>query len=126
MPSDSRKNLLRFSYLLTGLSALSLIMSATMKLTHAPELVQNFAALGFPETALLPIGIVELLAVILYLIPRTSVVGAVLITGYLGGAIATHVRLGEAFIIPLIIALVAWAGIYFREPRLRELLPFRK
>jgi MFS family permease len=126
MPSDSRRNVLRFSYVLTGIAALILLMSATMKLTRSPEVLQGFAAQGFAESAILPIAIVELLAVLFYLIPRTSVVGAVLITGYLGGAIATHVRLGEAFIVPLILALVAWGGIYFRDPRLRELLPFRK
>ena len=73
------------------------------------------------------IGLLELACVIVYAIPRTAVLGAILITGYIGGAIATHVRISDpAFIAPLFIALLAWAGLYLREPRLRPLLPIRK
>jgi hypothetical protein len=64
-----------------------------------------------------------LLSVVCYLIPRTAVLGAVLLTGYLGGAIATHARLGEPFVAPIILGVVVWAGLWLRDPRLRALLP---
>jgi hypothetical protein len=75
---------------------------------------------------LLPIGIVELLCVIVYAVPRTSILGAVLLTGYLGGAIATHVRVGDMFIPPLVLGVLVWGGLYFRSARIRSLLPIRK
>ncbi len=73
------------------------------------------------------IGIIEALCAVLYVIPRTAVVGAILVTGYLGGAVATHTRIGDPSLIgPLIFGVMAWAGLYLREPRLRPLLPLRK
>lgn len=73
-----------------------------------------------------PIGIVELLCVVVYLIPRTSVLGAILITGYFGGAVATHVRVSDAFVIPLVLGVLAWGGLFLRDARLRELLQLKK
>jgi hypothetical protein len=87
--------------------------------------MQGFARYGYPERALLPIAIVELTCVILYAIPRTSVLGAILLTGYLGGATATHVRVGEPPIIAIIVGIVVWLGLYLRDQRLRALVPLR-
>ena len=108
---------------LSALCALFLTFSAVMKLAHPPSLGEGFKHLGWPVTTALWIGVVELLCVVLYVLPRTAVLGAILVTGYLGGAIATHARLGEPFIAPLILGIVAWAGLWLRDPRLRALLP---
>jgi hypothetical protein len=73
----------------------------------------------------LPLAILELTCVIVYLVPPTSVLGAVLLTGYLGGAICTHWRVGDMFVVHIVLGLVIWLGIYLREPRLKALLPLR-
>jgi hypothetical protein len=72
------------------------------------------------------LGILELVCTVLYAIPRTAVLGAILLTGYLGGAIATHVRIGDDFTPPVIMALLLWGGLYLRDARLRALLPLRR
>lgn len=112
--------------ILSAVPVLLLIMSAVMKISRRPEVVQGFVGQhGFPASAILPIGIVELLCVVLYLIPWTRVLGAVLLTGYLGGAIVTHVRIGESFLAPLGVGVLLWLGLYLRIPRLGALLPLR-
>ena len=94
--------------------------------THADELARNWTHFGYPVTQLIPIGLVELGCAVVYAVPRTSALGAILVTGYLGGAIATHVRLGEpVWIAPLFLAVLAWLGLFLRDPRLRALLPLR-
>lgn len=87
--------------------------------------LQGFVHYGYPEGAMLRITIVELACAILYAIPRTSVLGAILLTGYLGGATATHVRVGEPFYLPIIVGVVVWLGLYLRDGRLRALIPIR-
>jgi len=96
-----------------------------MKITKADVAVEGFAKMGWPDNVLVPLGIVELACVVIYLFPRTAVLGAILITGYLGGAIATHVHQGENFIGPAAFGVIAWLGLYLREPRLRVLAPWR-
>jgi hypothetical protein len=111
---------------LTALPILGLAMSSMMKLSHAPPILEQWGPkFGYPEGTLTAIGVVELLCAVLYAIPRTSVLGAILITGYLGGAVATHVRIGEMFVPPLMLGIFAWAGLFLRDRRLRELLPLR-
>jgi uncharacterized membrane protein YphA (DoxX/SURF4 family) len=112
-------------WVITILPALSLIMSAVFKFMKPPEVLEGFTHLGWPDTLALALGIIELTCTILYLIPTTAVLGAILLTGYLGGAIATHVRIEEGFVAPVIIGILIWLGIYLREPRLRAILPFR-
>jgi hypothetical protein len=95
-----------------------------MKLVKPTQLVEEFSRLGYDEGLLTGIGIVQILVAIIYLIPRTAVLGAILVTGYFGGATVTHVRVGEFFfLIPVLLAVIAWAGLYVRDARLRELLP---
>jgi hypothetical protein len=105
-----------------------LLMSARWKLTSAPFYVKEWGRIGWDPTALPLIATIQLTCAVLYLIPRTSVLGTVLLTGYLGGAISQYTRLGEPYpvLVPLSTALFAWAGIYLREERLRALLPFRR
>ena len=89
--------------------------------------VAGFATLGFPLSVAVPLGIIELVCVVLYVIPRTSVFGAILLTGYLGGAIASQVRIGSPMfsttLFPIYVALFLWGGLYFRDDRVRALIP---
>jgi hypothetical protein len=81
---------------------------------------------GYPEHSAIPIVITEILCTLLYAIPRTATLGAILLTAYLGGAVATHVRADEPFFFPIIFGVLVWLGLLLREPRLRTLLPLRK
>lgn len=111
-----------------GLTALALppfLMGAYMMLTKNPQALEGMAKVGWPASSMPTIATLMLGSLALYLIPRTAVLGAVLLTGYLGGAVATHLRAGESAAAPVIVALIAWGGIYLREPRLRALLPLR-
>jgi hypothetical protein len=101
--------------------------SARWKLTSNPWYVREFMRIGWETPALPLLAWLQLGAIVLYLIPPTAVLGAVLLTGYLGGAIASYVRIGESYppLVPLTTAVLAWLGLWLREPRLRALLPFR-
>jgi hypothetical protein len=113
--------------ILSALAALLLLFSAWMKFSGSPEVEHMFTGrFGYPPGALLPLGILEVACVVVYLIPRTSILGATLLTGYLGGAIATNVRVGEPFVIPLVLGIVVWAGLYLRDERVRSILPIRQ
>ena len=104
-----------------------LLSSARWKLTHNPWYAAEWGRIGYAPGAINGIGLVQLACVALYLIPQTAILGTVLLTGYLGGAIASYVRIGEPYpvLVPLTTCLLAWLGIYLREPRLRALLPLR-
>jgi hypothetical protein len=112
---------------LSGLPVLMLLLSASMKLAHPPSAVEMFVGkLGYSASMLPALAVLELFCTVVYVVPRTAVLGAVLLTGYLGGAVATHVRVGEAFVIPLLLGVMVWAGLYLRDERIRALLPLRK
>ena len=112
--------------IITALAVLMLTFSGVMKLVKPAPLVEEFTRLGYGEGLALGIGIVELACVVLYAIPRTAVLGAVLLTGYLGGAVATHVRIGDQFVSPIVVGVVVWLGLFLRDRRLRALLPLRR
>jgi hypothetical protein len=112
-------------YVVSAAPALMLIVSAIFKLMKSAEVVKGFEDIQWPADLALALGIVELGSVIIYLIPQTSVLGAILLTGYLGGAVATHVRLGEPFIGPVVLGVLVWGGLWLRDLRLRTLLPLR-
>ncbi len=102
-------------------------LSGILKLAGGPRMETDWAGFGYPLSALVPIGVTELTCAILYAIPRTSALGAVLVTGYLGGAVATHVRVSQpVWPAPALLGVLAWLGLYLRDPRLRELLPLRQ
>lgn len=106
---------------LSGLPIAGLLLSASMKLSHAPNFVTTWTEhFGYPESALTKVGLLEVLCTLLYAIPRTSRLGAVLLTGYLGGAITTHVRVSEPFIAPLVLGVLVWVGLYLRDPLVRS------
>jgi hypothetical protein len=111
----------------SALPVLALVGSASMKLSHNAGMVPQFVGkFGYPESTMTPIGVAEILCTILYAVPQTSVLGAILLTGYLGGAVATHVRVGDVFAPPLVLGILVWVGLYLRDARLRELLPLKK
>ena len=113
-------------WVLSALPALLLLFSAVMKLAKPPTLVEQFGKFGYPEHLLRPIGVVELLCTLIYLVPRTSALGAILLTGYLGGATATNVRVDSvAFVMPVICGVLVWLGLFLRDRRVRELIPLR-
>jgi hypothetical protein len=104
-----------------------LLFSGTMKLMKPPQVVEGFEHLGYPEELILVLGIVEVGCTLLYLIPRTAVRGAILLTGHLGGAVATHSRLLEKqFAAPLLVGVLVWLGLYLRDARVRALIPLRR
>jgi hypothetical protein len=114
-------------WVLSVLPCLLLLMSATMKLSQSEQVVTELGKGGYDPNTILPIGLAELASTILYLLPQTAVLGAILLVGYLGGATATHVAAGDGmFWTPVLIGVVLWLGLYLREPRLRSLVPWRK
>ena len=108
------------------LASLLFLLSAFLKLKDGPEVMKGIAHLGIPESMVLPLAILELACVVVYLIPATAVLGAILLTGYIGGAICTHWRVGDLFFIQAALGLFVWLGIYLREERLKALLPVRR
>ena len=110
------------------LPALFLLVDGVMKLVKPTVVVDATVKLGYAESAIIPIGVVLIICTILYLIPATSVLGAILLTGYLGGAVATHVRAAEGvfpIVFPVIFGILIWLGLYLRDVRLRGLIPLR-
>lgn len=111
---------------LSALPSLMLAFSASMKLSQAPQFAEAWTSkMGFPPGTLVPIGVLEVVCTILYLVPRTSVLGAILLSAYLGGAVVTHVRVSEPFAIPIVLGILLWGGLFLRDERLRALLPLR-
>jgi hypothetical protein len=102
-----------------------LFFSGALKFVQPQMVVEGFTHLGWPQRLAIPLGIVEVTCTILYLVPRTAVLGAVLLTGYLGGAVATHARIEEQFATPAALGVIVWLGLYLRDERLRALLPLR-
>jgi len=105
--------------------SLAFAASAFMKLKGGPELTQGMAHLGLPESLIVPLAILEISCVVVYAIPATSVLGAILLTGYMGGAICTHWRVGDPFLAQIGFGLLVWLGLYLREGRLKGLIPLR-
>jgi DoxX-like family len=133
MPLDTQstpvsKGMLWAGRIMSALPALFLLVDGAMKLMKPAVVVQATVQLGYPEGVILGLGIVLLASTILYLVPLTSVLGAILVTGYLGGAVATHVRVGDGLFpifFPVILSVLLWGGLVLRDGRLRTLLPLR-
>jgi hypothetical protein len=126
-PATTTKALLWTGRVLTGLITAFMLMDGGMKLFKPAIVVEGTKQVGFAESTIVPLGITLLVSTILYAIPRTSVLGAILMTGYLGGAVATHVRLadGNAWF-AVAFGILAWLGLYLRDARLRSLTPLRR
>lgn len=114
---------------ISALPILFLLMDAVGKFVKPEPVVTGTIALGYNESVILPLGIVLLVCTILYAVPQTSILGAILLTGYLGGAVATHVRIGNPvfthMLFPVYLGIMIWLGIYLRDIRVRSLVPFR-
>ena len=114
---------------LSGIAVLFLLFDSSIKIARTKPVTDGFAQMGWPVSLAVPIGVILLTCVVLYAIPRTSVLGALLLTGYLGGAVASQVRLQMPLfgyvLFPIYVALFIWGGLYLREPRLRALIPLR-
>jgi DoxX-like family len=115
--------------ILSALPVLFLLVDGIMKVMKPEPVVKATIELGYPESIIIGLGIVLLVCVVLYVVPRTAVLGAILLTGYLGGAVATHIRVGNPLfshiLFPVYLAVLIWGGLYLREQRLRALIPLR-
>ena len=122
------KKMLWAGRIMSYLPALFLLFDAISKLVKPAPVVEATVALGYPENVVVPLGIILLVCTVLYLIPKTAVLGAILLTGYLGGAVATHVRVSDSLftiIFPVIFGILIWGGLYLRDERLRMLIPLK-
>jgi uncharacterized membrane protein YphA (DoxX/SURF4 family) len=119
------KKMLWAGRIVSALPVLMLLLSGVMKLVKPAPVVEGFARFGYPERLAFAIGILELVCTLIYVIPQTSVLGAILLTGFLGGATATHVRVGDPFFAPVVLGVLVWLGLLLRDGRLRALLPLR-
>jgi hypothetical protein len=122
------KKMLWAGRVISALPALFMLMDGAMKVFKPPFVVEATVRLGYSESVIVPLGIVLIVCTVLYLIPGTSVLGAILLTGYLGGAVATHVRAGEplfSIVFAISFGVLIWLGLYLRYDRLRTLIPLR-
>ncbi len=123
------KKMLWAGRIVSALPALFLLLDGIGKLIKPAPVVDGTIQLGYSVSVILPLGIVLLACTVLYLIPRTSVLGAILLTGYLGGAVATHVRVGDPLFshsfFPIYVGVLLWGGLFLRDGRLRALIPLR-
>lgn len=115
--------------IVSAIPVLFLLMDAVGKLIKPEPVVTGTVELGYPENVIVPLGVVLLICTILYAIPQTAILGAILLTGYLGGAVATHVRVGSPLfthmLFPVYLGIMIWLGLYLRDVRLRSLIPLR-
>jgi hypothetical protein len=126
--APTSKAMLWTGWILGGLPSLFMLFDAAMKLVKPKFVIDATVKLGYPESVIVGLGIVVLVCTILYLIPRTAVLGAILLTGYLGGAVASHLRAGDppfAIGFPVVFGMLLWGGLYLRDGRLRVLVPWR-
>lgn len=129
MPSGTQtapasKAMLWVGWIISALMIVLMLIDAGIKILKLPAAVEGTVRLGYPASTVLPIGVIALVCVLLCGIPRTSILGAILLTGYFGGATATQVRVQDAwYILPPVFGALTWAGRYLRDERLRTLIP---
>ncbi len=126
--APTSKKMLWTGRIISALPALFLLLDGIMKLIKPAPVVEATVRLGYPESVILGLGIVLIASTLLYLFPRTSILGAILLTGYLGGTVATHVRVSDnlfSVLFPVFFGLLIWGGLYLRDDRLRTLIPLR-
>ncbi|MGH7651963.1 MAG: DoxX family protein [Gemmatimonadaceae bacterium] len=116
--------------IISGLGAAFMVFDAVVHISKSPAVIEGFSKAGFSISLLVPLSIIELICIVLYVIPATAVLGAILLTAYLGGAVATNVRMGMPLfsytLAPVYIAIVLWLGLWLRDTRVRSLIPFRR
>ena len=127
MQSENSKAMLYTGRVVSVLVILFMLFDGTIKVLRLAAAVEGTVQVGYPASLVVPIGVAALVSIILYAIPQTSVFGAILLTGYLGGATATTVRMeNPLFFIPVVIGVLAWGGLFLRDGRLRALIPLRR
>jgi len=120
------KKMLWTGRVISALVILFLVVDSVAKVMKFAPYVEGTVKVGYPASLVVPLGIVLLICTLVYAIPHTSALGAILLTGYLGGATATHVRVGQPFWFPIMMGVLVWAGLFLREERLRALIPLRR
>ena len=129
-PTTTPKWMRWVSFILSGLVILFMLIDAAMKLLQFPVVLETTAQLGWPVASVVPVGVVLLICIALYAYPRTSVLGSILLTAYLGGTVATHARIGSPIFSHMLfgvyLCVMLWGGLYLRDERLRALIPFRR
>jgi len=129
-PASGPRWMRSLGFALSGLVILFMLMDATMKLLQLPIVLETTVQLGWPVSSVVPLGIVLLICTALYAFPRTSVLGAILFTAYLGGAVATHARIGSPIpshlLFGVYLGVMLWGGLYLRDACLRALIPYRR
>ena len=127
-PRKAKSNKMNWTgRVLSGVTGVFMLTSGiNLAFVRSADVLKGFAQFGYPDYTILLIGIAALVGSVLYLVPRTAVLGAIVLTGYLGGAVATHVRVSDpTFVAPLIVGILIWVGLFLRDERLRALLPLR-
>ena len=125
-PSTRARQIFWLSWVLSAVPIGMMLFSASFKFRPSQEVIAFVVDhLGYQASILPKLGVLEITCILLYAIPRTSMTGAILVTGYLGGAMASHTRVGDPVFIHILLILLAWGGLYLREPRLKALLPLR-
>jgi hypothetical protein len=128
-PASASKKSLWAGRVMSGIPVLFLLFDALMKVIRLPPVLEACARYGFDASTVFGIGVLLLACVFVYVVPRTAVLGAILLTGYLGGAVVTHVRAGEGpfrVLFPVFVGLLVWGGLFLRDARLRALVPARR
>jgi hypothetical protein len=120
------KKILWTGRIISALVILFLVADSVGKIVKLTPYLEGTVKVGYPASLVVPLGIVLLICTVVYAIPITSVLGAILLTGYLGGATATHVRVGQPFWFPVMMGVLLWAALFLREERLRALIPLRR
>ena len=123
---ETSKGMLWTGRILSGLPVAFIVVSGIAGLLKPEMISEGMNQLGYSMSLGLKITILELIFIVIYLIPRTSVLGAILMTAYLGGATASHLRVGQSPLVPIVVAVLLWAGLYCRDAKLRSLIPLRK
>jgi len=130
MENTVSKTKLWTSYMMSGLVVLFMLLDSIMKFVKPPQVIEATLALGFIEPHIPVIGMLGLISTLLYVFPRTSILGAILLTGYFGGAVATHLRLNNPLfthtLFTVYFGVLVWGGLWLRNSKLRELLPLRQ
>jgi hypothetical protein len=127
MASSVSKTALWSGRVLSAIPSLMILFGSVLKFMRVPSVIEGFQRSGMPERLILMVALTELTCVVVYLIPKTSVLGAILMTGLLGGATITSLRIGDpTFPVPVILGMMAWGGLFLRDTRLRALIPLRR
>jgi hypothetical protein len=125
-PEPPSKKMIWAGRILSALPVVTLCFSAAMKFLKPAPVLQGFTHLGIPESLAVGLGILELTCAVVYVIPVTAVLGAILLTGYLGGAVLTHLRVGEPVYMPVLLGVLVWGGLFLRDRRVQALIPLRR